>query len=81
MAHKALVAALGSILAATPLSAQPDPASTTAPPGSAGTLYCLRVTVTGHVTDQILCWTRDEWAAQDVDVDKEWATNGVRTIG
>lgn len=81
MANKAFTLALGSILAASPLSAQPDPGSTTAPPGSAGTLYCLRVTISGHVADQVLCWTRNEWADQGVDVDREWAANGVRTEG
>ena len=81
MANKALIAAVGTILAASPLGAQPDPARTTAPAGSAGTLYCLRVTVSGNVADQVLCWTRDEWMEQDVNVDREWAANGVRTIG
>lgn len=81
MAFRALTIFVGTALAASPLGAQPDPAATSAPPGSAGTLYCLRVTVSGHVADQILCWTRDEWADQDVDVDREWAANGVRTIG
>ena len=81
MAHKALIVALGTVHAASPLVAQPDPGATAAPPGSAGTLYCLRVTVTGNVADRVLCWTRDEWADQGVDVDKEWAANGVRTEG
>ena len=82
MAHKALILALSTILAASPLGAQPDPGPTAAPPGSAGTLYCLRVAVAGHVAEQVLCLSRDEWwMDQDVDVDKEWGTNGVRTIG
>lgn len=82
MAHRTLVIALGASLAASPLSAQPDPApATLAPPGTPGTLYCMRVTLTGNLVEPVRCWTREEWAEQDVDVDREWAANGVRTIG
>jgi uncharacterized protein YjhX (UPF0386 family) len=28
--------------------------------------------------ETVQCWTRDEWAYQDVDVDKAWAKDGVR---
>lgn len=53
-----------------------------APAGSARTLYCMHVEpITGSNVQTIQCWTRDEWADQGVDVDKEWAKNGVRTIG
>ena len=78
MAYKALALAVGLIVGASPVLAS-EP-TTPAPPGSPTTKYCLRVTVTGNVSDRIECWTRDEWAEQDVDVDREWATNGVRTI-
>ena len=82
MAHRTLALALGTLLAASPTAAQPVSGPTSAPAGSPGTLYCLRVTLSGHVADQVLCLTRDEWwVDQDVDVDKEWAANGVRTIG
>jgi hypothetical protein len=37
--------------------------------------------ITGSNVQTTQCWTRDEWADQGVDVDKEWAKNGVRTIG
>jgi hypothetical protein len=30
--------------------------------------------------ETIQCRTRDEWAQLDVDVDQEWAANGVRVI-
>jgi hypothetical protein len=30
--------------------------------------------------ETIQCRTRDEWAALDVDVDREWAENGVRVL-
>ena len=29
----------------------------------------------------VQCWTRDEWAEQGVDVDKEWAKEGVGVVG
>jgi hypothetical protein len=78
MAHKALVLALGLIIAGSPALAS-DP-TTPAPPGTPTTKYCLRVTITGNISDRVECWTRDEWAAQDVDVDREWAANGVGTL-
>lgn len=82
MAHKALI--LGLILAAAPGSAATFDASppVAAPPGGPGTLYCLHVDpITGSNVQTVQCWTRDEWAYQGVDVDKEWAKNGVRTLG
>jgi len=82
MAKRPLFVALGMIIVAAPLSAASlEPPATPAPPGGPGTLYCMRVTVTGNIPDPVVCWTRDEWADQGVDVDKEWAKNGVRTEG
>jgi hypothetical protein len=53
----------------------------TAPAGTPQTRYCLRVDpVTGSNVETIQCWTREEWTEQGVDVDKEWAKNGVRAI-
>jgi hypothetical protein len=82
MAHKALMLALA--VTASPLSAAtfdaPPPAG--APPGGPGTLYCMHVDpITGSNVQTTQCWTRDEWADQGVDVDKEWAKNGVRIEG
>jgi len=84
MAHKEIVVALSMIVAASPLSAaQPEPAPTTgAPTASADAKYCLRVeAVIGTRLETVRCWTREEWAAKDVDVDKEWAKEGVKIIG
>jgi hypothetical protein len=92
MAFKILAVALGMIVAASPLSATtPEPTPRTLPPTEApGTQYCLRVgPYTGTRLDSVQCWTRQEWAEQCayedwpwedqcVDVDKEWARNGVR---
>ena len=88
MAHKILVVALSMIVAASPLSAtSPEPIPKTIPPTETpGTQYCLRIgPYTGTRLESVQCLTRqewaeqcDEWAMQCVDVDKEWAENGVR---
>jgi hypothetical protein len=83
MAHKELVLALGMIVAASPASATlPIPAhEASAPAAAPGAKYCLRVDpATGSRIETIRCETRDGWAALEVDVDKEWADNGVRVI-
>lgn len=93
MALKILAVALSMIAAVSPLSATtPEPTPKTLPPTEApGTEYCLRVgPYTGTRLEAVQCWTRQEWAEQCdndewpfpdqqcVDVDKEWARNGVR---
>jgi len=43
--------------------------------------YCLRVEPnTGSRIEAIRCETRQEWAELGVDVDKEWAREGVRVV-
>lgn len=82
MALKLSAIALGLILAASPLvAAQPesDPMAG-APAAGPDAKYCMRVELTGNVLEPIKCWTREEWAEQGVDVDKEWAKEGVRVI-
>jgi hypothetical protein len=84
MARKLIVASLGLLVAASPgLAASLQPAAPAqAPPGGPQTLYCMHVDpITGSLVQTIQCWTREEWAEQDVDVDKEWAKNGVKVIG
>lgn len=83
MAYTALIAALGTIIAASPVSAaQPeDVQATGAPSAPPEARYCLRTEpVTGTRLEDVQCWTRAEWAEQDIDVDKEWAKEGVRVI-
>ena len=83
MAHRALILALSTILAASPLSAatQDQVAAEPAPAGGPDTRYCMRIEpVTGSRIETIECWTRQEWAEQGVDVDLEWAREGVRVI-
>ena len=83
MARRHLILALSMILAAPVYAATFDSNPPTgAPQGSPGTLYCMHVDpITGSNVQTIQCWTRDEWWDQGVDVDKEWAKNGVRTQG
>jgi hypothetical protein len=79
MAFNELIVAL-SLIAAT-LQTAPNPAPSAAPPGTPETRYCLRVDpLVGSRIETIQCKTRDEWAALEIDVDQEWAENGVRTI-
>ena len=77
MAHTGLVA-LGLMLGTFQTA---EPAATGAPAGTESTRYCLRVDpITGSRLETIQCRTREDWAELDVDVDQEWADNGVRTI-
>ena len=84
MAHKELVLALSMIVAASPVSAasqDPTP-ERAAPAGTPETKYCMHIeAITGSRIEEVKCWTRMEWAEQGVDVDRDWAKEGVRTIG
>jgi hypothetical protein len=79
---QAFIVALSTVIAASAVSAQSDSTSTNgAPAGSAATRYCLRVeAITGSRIEGVLCLTREQWAEGDVDVDKEWAKEGVRVL-
>ena len=83
MAFKTLATALGIAAAATPVSATiQDIAPMAAPAGTPDTLYCMHIeAITGSRLEKTKCWTRQEWAEQGVDVDVDWAKEGVRTIG
>lgn len=82
MALKLSAIALSLFLAASPLSAQvdADPAAG-APAAGPDARYCMRVELTGNVIEPIKCWTREQWADQGIDVDKEWAKEGVAVKG
>jgi hypothetical protein len=74
-----LVVALMLGAAALPLPVNPGAPS--APPGGPQTRYCLRVDpIIGSRIETIQCRTREDWWDLGVDVDKEWADNGVRVI-
>jgi len=83
MAIKELAVALSVIVAVAPVSAaNPEPSPTAAPAGSADAKICLHVEpFTGSNIETVQCLTRDAWADQGVDVDKEWAKEGVEIIG
>jgi hypothetical protein len=81
MAQKALFIALGMIVGASPAVASQELTPAPAPPGTATTRYCLRVDpVIGSRLETVQCRTREDWASLEVDVDQEWAENGVRVI-
>ena len=84
MAHRKLALALSLIAAATPVWGAPEerPRPATAPPGTVETRYCMWISAfTGTLIEQVKCWTRDQWARQGVDVDKDWPKEGVRVEG
>ena len=83
MAPKMMVVAFSLIVAASPVSAANQDSDETAgaPAASADAKYCMRVEpVTGTRVETVQCWTRAEWADLEVDVDTEWAKEGVRVI-
>ena len=82
MARRALVLAFG-LLTAAPVSATvQDTHWAGAPEGTAETKYCMRIeAITGSRIEEVKCWTRAEWAERGVDVDVDWAKEGVRTVG
>ena len=70
--------ALTLVAAAAPAAAAAG--DRVAPTGTPDTRYCMKVELTGNVVQPVKCWTREQWAAQGVDVDRDWPREGVRTI-
>ena len=81
MALKILVASFMTAAAAPLAATLPEPVPPVAPAGTPETRYCMKIEITGSRLEEVKCWTREEWAEQEVDVDKEWAAEGVRVIG
>ena len=83
MAHKEVILALSLIVAASPVAAsQPEGTLIAAPAAGPDAKYCLRIeAITGSRLEKVLCLTREEWADNDVDLDRDWAKEGVRVIG
>ena len=78
MSKKSLT--VGLFLAASPLLAQAPAADALkgAPQAGPSAKYCMRVSaVEGSLVEVVRCWTREQWSQQGVDVDKEWAKEGV----
>jgi hypothetical protein len=82
MSHRKWAAACGLLVAAaSPALAQPAERDAGAPAAGPEARYCLRVEpLTGTLVERVRCWTRGQWADQGVDVDREWAREGVRII-
>ena len=36
--------------------------------------------IIGSRLEEVKCWTRQQWADNEVDVDKDWAEEGVAVI-
>lgn len=82
MARKIWILALTLGVAASPAPAAGKVPTAPAPAGTAQTKYCMHIeAITGSRLEEVKCWTREEWAEQGVDVDQDWAMEGVRTIG
>jgi hypothetical protein len=69
-----LFAAIGPGPATDP---RPDPAAG-APSAPPDAKYCMRIDrPTGSLIEIVRCWTRQQWAEQGVDLDKQWPKEGV----
>jgi hypothetical protein len=74
------IAPMLALLAAGPTLATP-PLAAQAPAGTSETRYCMRIeAATGSRVQTVRCWTRAQWEAQGVDVDKDWPREGVRIV-
>ncbi|MES2001222.1 MAG: hypothetical protein V4444_02770 [Pseudomonadota bacterium] len=75
----ALIMVAGAMPVAASQSLESPPQG--APEAPSDARYCLWVeAATGTRLETIQCWTRAEWAEMEVDVDQEWAQEGVRVI-
>lgn len=76
------ILALALLVGAAPFAASADTRPSAAPAGDADTRYCMKVEpVTGTRVERVVCWTRAEWERQGVDLDEDWAKEGVRVEG
>lgn len=81
MAAMKAIAAITALSIASAAAASADPATAPSPSDSAWTRYCMKVEpITGSRVETVECWTRAEWAEQGVDLDKDWAKEGVSII-
>lgn len=83
MAWKTVLIVPALAAAATPAWASQDATEGDgAPPAAENALYCLKMEpITGTRIGSILCWTRQEWADNDIDLDEAWGEDGVEVIG
>jgi hypothetical protein len=81
--RKQVLVALGVVTAISPaFAAQTEPVpGEGAPAAPADAKYCIHVEpITGSRIEMVQCETRQEWALLGVDVDREWAKEGVRVV-
>ena len=77
-----MLIAVSLIAGVSPAAATQTEPGAGAPPASADARYCLRLEAfTGSRIETVRCKTRQDWAELGVDVDEEWAEEGVRVIG
>ena len=82
MTFKTLIVALGGMLATSPALASQALVPEGAPPAPETALYCLKMEpITGTRIGSVLCWTKQEWADNEIDLDEAWAEDGVEVIG
>ena len=83
MSHMKLAVALSVLVAGSPALAQPLTAESGAgaPAAGPGARYCMRVeAATGSRIERVMCWTREQWTEQGVDIDEDWSEEGVIVI-
>lgn len=83
MSLKKLALTCSLIAAASPALAQPSgrDGMQGAPEAGPDARYCLRTAAdTGNLVERVWCGTRRQWTQLGVDVDREWARDGVRVI-
>jgi hypothetical protein len=81
MAYTGWAVALGAIIASSAAASTQSTDAGGAPAGGPDTRYCMRVEPqTGSRIEGVECWTREEWAEGGVDVDHDWAKEGVKVL-
>jgi hypothetical protein len=80
MALKKLAFGLCMAAAASPTSAT-IPRDTPAETDGPNVLYCMHIEpITGSRLERVVCWTRAEWALNEVDLDTDWPKEGVSIL-
>jgi hypothetical protein len=81
MALGRLTLALCAIAAASPGAASVVPQDAPTENDGPDVLYCMHIeAITGSRLERIVCWTRAEWAQNEVDLDRDWPKEGVSII-
>lgn len=82
MAREQVLITAAALIASPVWASEDETVAEGAPPASESALYCLRMEpITGTRIGSIMCWTRQEWADNDINIDEVWAEDGVRVDG